>query len=139
MHLLYGFCDCGYSCLPPSTETHTHKEHSTPRNSSLASLYPLRSVCICADAGATCGDDGGSAASYAEKLAQVTMTLHAREEKILQLTKDLDDKQETHAMYAIHAIHAMCAMESLLCNLCVMMRLLHYSFFATGRVGDGRC
>lgn len=38
------------------------------------------------------------AASYARKLAHVSMVLAAREEKLLQLMKELDGKNETHAV-----------------------------------------
>lgn len=42
------------------------------------------------------GEGGDFSTAYAEKLAQVSMTLAAREEKILLLTTELDDKRQTH-------------------------------------------
>jgi hypothetical protein len=43
-------------------------------------------------------EDRAAAAVYAQKLATVTTTLNAREEKILQLVKELDSHRETHAI-----------------------------------------
>ena len=42
--------------------------------------------------------EGASAEAYAQKLADVSMTLSAREEKLLRLTQENDEHQETHAI-----------------------------------------